>query len=227
MSKEQQQKTARETLLSHVAALTKKIEAASEDELKAWAGKLDAESNLKAEADKAATEEKAIAEKSTGENTAAAADGQNARANANWPARSATMAASLVELARRDAKTASVMLAKAKEIVADDDEEDDCVACKAAAQNLVKMASARTKTASDMMQMARDIMGDEDEKKSMPPWLEKKIGDKEANTKIAAQLVALAKKVVADDEEPEEDESGKEVAAALVELAKTLSETKD
>jgi hypothetical protein len=47
-------------------------------------------------------------------------------------------------------------------------------------------------------------------------------------------MVAIAKQVMADDDEDEaapevapEEDSGKEVAAALVELAKTLSATKD
>jgi hypothetical protein len=220
MSKEQQNKTAKETLLAKVAAITRKIEAADDNELKAWAGQLDADSNLKAEADAASTAEKDNAQQSTGVDAGAAADDQNARANANWPAKT-TMAASMVELARREAKTAAMMLAKAKEMVAEDDEEE-CVGCTAAAQSIVK-------TASDMMQMARDIMG-ADEEKSMPPWLEKKIGEKEANTKVASRLIAIAKQVMADEDEDEdepEQDSGKEVAAALVNLAKTLAETKD
>jgi hypothetical protein len=64
----------------------------------------------------------------------------------------------------------------------------------------------------------------------MPPWLEKKIGDKEANTKVASRLIAIAKQVMADEDEDEDEpemDSGKEVAAALVNLAKTLAETKD
>jgi hypothetical protein len=221
MSKEQQNKTAKETLLAKVAAITRKIEAADDNELKAWAGQLDADSNLKAEADATANAEKDNAQQSTGVDAPAAADDQNARANANWPAKT-TMAASMVELARREAKTAAMMLAKAKEMVAEDDEEE-CVGCTAAAQSIVK-------TASDMMQMARDIMGEDDEEKSMPPWLEKKIGDKEANTKVASRLIAIAKQVMADEDEDEDEpemDSGKEVAAALVNLAKTLAETKD
>lgn len=231
MSKEQQNKTAKETLLAKVAAITRKIEAADDNELKAWVGQLDADSNLKAEADATANAEKDNAQQSTGVDAPAAADDQNARANANWPMNwsgATTMAASMVELARREAKTAAIMLAKAKEMVADEDEEE-CVGCQLAAQSLVKMANSRTKTASDMMQMARDIMGG-DEEKSMPPWLEKKIGDKEANTKVASRLIAIAKQVMADEDEDEDEpemDSGKEVAAALVNLAKTLAETKD
>lgn len=174
-------KTAKEKLLSTVAAISKKIEAASEDELKAWADKLDATSPLKAEADKAQAEEKAIAEKSTGVPAAVAADDQNARSNANWP----------MDWPGR-VQTASSLVKLACDILADDEE-----ACAAG-----------------------------EEKKPMPPWLEKKIN---ANTKVASQLVKLAKQLAADDEEDddagesEEDSSGKEVAAALVELAKTLA----
>jgi len=233
MSKQQQNKTAREMLLSHVAGLTKKIEAASEDEIKAWAGQLDAGDALKQQADQAAAAEKDNAQKSTGVDVAGAADDQNARANANWPMNwtgKATMAASLVELARRDAKTAALMLAKAKELVADEDDDDECVACKAAAQQLVAMANGRSKTASAMMKMANEIIADDedddDEKKSLPPWLEKK-----AHTKVAARLVALAKQVMADDDDDDEDEDEEEdsskVAAALVALAKTLANDKD
>jgi hypothetical protein len=232
MSKQQQNKTAREMLLSHVAGLTKKIEAASEDEIKAWAGQLDADNALKQQADQAAAAEKDNAQQSTGVDAAGAADDQNARANDNWPSKT-NMAASLVELARRDAKTASLMLAKAKELMAGD-EEEECAGCQAAAQQLVAMATNRSKTASTMMQMANSIVAEEDdddeegEEKSLPPWLEKN-----ANAKVAARLVTLAKQMMADDEagdeeevEDDDDDSGK-VAAAIVELAKTLSNSKD
>jgi hypothetical protein len=248
MSKEQ--RTAKEQLLARVAAIRSKIEASADEDLATWAKKLDGEpanSALKSETDKAKAAEKAIVEKSTGVKVDVASEGQNARANANWPMdfKGRMKAASrMVKLARRDAKTAAIMLAMAQRInsktAADDEEaegDETCAGCKSASK-LVKMAVRRTKSASRMMKMARKLTIKADDAEVD---VEEDGGDMAAcgSAKVASRLVTLAKQLMADEapkkagEIPEQFKKntdkadGKDVAASLLALAKSLTSDDD
>jgi len=235
MSKEQ--KTARMRLLSRVAAIQRKIQASADEDLKAWADRLDADeasAKLKSETDSAKAQEADTVVKSTGVSVDTGVD-QNAKANANWPmgfSGSMKAASSMVMLARRDAKTAARMLAMARKMRADDADDmdlddEECVGCTAA-KKMVKMAMKHTKSASSMMKLARKLARTADE-----VGIEDDAPDADAELtassreKVATRLIALAKTMVADDDDDDDCSASKSAGEVPPQFKENMEKMKD
>jgi hypothetical protein len=166
-------KIVREVLMAKIAAGEKLLKAFTDEDFKQVS-------------DAAKAEEKAIATKSTGVDVGVADQGQNAKANDNWPVggRMET-AAKLVQVATEHAKTASSMMAIARGLV---------------------MAGGDPIT-EEVKEAAAD-------------------GGEDLETKIASRLVKIAGEIISEEDDKTTcdcDEGNKEVAAALITLAKSLS----